>query len=85
MVLEPGSGGLARDELELPTAPPVLSLLGTLELRRKKAGACFRESMCSVLCLRVVICFLEAGILGEPQGRISIDYSSALQVCPLIL
>lgn len=55
--LEPGSGGLARDKLELPTAPLVLSLMGTLELRRKKAGACFRESMCSVRCLRVFISF----------------------------
>lgn len=70
--------------LELRTAPLVLSLVRTSELRGKKAGACSSESMCCVLCLRVFICFLKAGILGEPQGRISLEYSSALQVCPLI-
>ena len=34
--------------------------------------------------LRVLICFLRVRVLGEVQGRVSTEYSTALQVCPLV-
>ena len=33
--------------------------------------------------LKVFICFQKVGILGGPQGMISVEYSLALQLCPL--